>query len=158
MAAPRPVQLPLSMASGSKRDSRSQFAALCFRVRDGKTQFLLITSRRTKRWILPKGWPENGLTPSECALKEAWEEAGVKGKAIDQCVGIYTYEKALDNDETLPCVAMIYPVKVTKTKKEYPEADERRRKWVSRKEAANRVNEPALKKLIRTFNPKALKK
>ncbi len=157
MGISKPVQLPISVADGSKRDSRSQFAALCFRVKDGKTQILLVTSRRTKRWIVPKGWPEDGLTPSQCAAREAWEEAGVKGKAFDQCLGIFSYEKDVGDGDPLPCLAMVYPVDVQKTVKDYPESAQRRRKWLSRKEAAARVQEPELKKLIRTFRPKHLK-
>jgi len=157
MGVSQPVQLPISIPGGAKRQSRSQFAALCFRVKDGKTQILLVTSRRTQRWILPKGWPEDGLTPQDCAAKEAWEEAGVKGKSYSRCVGVYSYEKIRDGEDNLPCIAMVYPVKVSKTQKEYPENNQRRRKWLTRKEAAARVNEPELKKLIRTFDPKVLK-
>ncbi len=158
MGAAQPIQLPLSIPLGSKRESRSQFAALCFRInKNGKIRIMLVTSRRTGRWILPKGWPEDGLTPAQCAAKEAFEEAGVTGKAFERCIGIYSYEKYVTQDDSIPCVAMIYPVKVKKTNKEYKEVDQRRRKWMTRKEAAQRVEEPELKKLIRTFDPKLLK-
>ncbi|MFC6583776.1 NUDIX hydrolase [Sulfitobacter aestuariivivens] len=53
---------------------RTQFAALCYRVKKGKVQVLLVTSRGTKRWIVPKGWPMDGKTPAQSAALEAWEE------------------------------------------------------------------------------------
>jgi len=72
-------QLPLSLHGAAKGEVRTQFAALPFRVKEDKVQVLLITSRGTGRWIVPKGWPMEGKTPAESALQEAWEEAGVQG-------------------------------------------------------------------------------
>ena len=79
------------------RPRRVQFAALCTRVHDGQDQVLLITSRDTKRWIIPKGWPIDGLSGTETALQEAWEEAGVRADAVyDEPVGQFTYDKILE--------------------------------------------------------------
>ncbi|MEL7345614.1 MAG: NUDIX hydrolase, partial [Pseudomonadota bacterium] len=72
---------------------RTQFGALCWRIKNGETRILLVTSRRTKRWILPKGWPLHGATPAKAATREAWEEAGARGKARPICLGIYSYLK-----------------------------------------------------------------
>ena len=65
MSAPMIKQLPLKFRAASKNDVRSQFAALCYRMKASRCEVLLITSRRTGRWIIPKGWPEDGLTPAD---------------------------------------------------------------------------------------------
>jgi len=146
-------QLPISLHGGEKGSARTQFAALCWRVRKEKVQILLITSRRRKRWIVPKGWPMDGKTPAQCAAIEAWEEAGVVGKESDACIGVYSYARIREGEENLPCLAMLYPVKVKSLKNKFPEAKDRRRKWVSRKKAAKMVSERELGKLISGFSP-----
>lgn len=151
------VQMPISFDSAHKSDVRTQFAALCYRIVQDKPQILLITSRESKRWIVPKGWPMPGKTPGQCALREAYEEAGVVGKVSERPVGLFPYIKVMDDDTELPCVALIYPVRVNILRNDYPEADERKRKWYSRKKAANKVSEPELAQLLRTFEPKLLR-
>lgn len=152
-------QLPISIPGGQKSAVRSQFAALCYRVKSDKVQVLLVTSRKTRRWIIPKGWPMDGKTPAECAAQEAWEEAGVIGKPINMCLGLYSYSKILDGDapEGLPCVAMVYPVKVKRMMEKFPEAGQRKRRWVTRKRAASLVAEPELARILRDFDPKLLR-
>ena len=146
-------QLPISLHGGGKGEARTQFAALCYRVRRGKVQVLLITSRRRGRWIVPKGWPMDGKTPAASATQEAWEEAGVIGKAEEGCLGVYSYAKELGADGSTPCLAMVYPVKVKSLAKRYPESLQRRRKWMSRKKAARMVSERELARLILGFRP-----
>ena len=153
MSITKPVQLPLSIDTKQKRNARSQFGALCYRITDRKIQVLLITSRRTQRWILPKGWPENGMTPGESAANEAMEEAGVTGKLNERPLGVYYYEKNVENGKNYPCIVTIYELKVQKTWADYQEKSERRRKWFSQKGAAKRVLEPDLALLIKSFNP-----
>ncbi|MEM7296487.1 MAG: NUDIX domain-containing protein, partial [Pseudomonadota bacterium] len=97
-------QLPLAVSGVKKRQARSQFGALCYRVTDNRVQILLVTSRRRKRWIIPKGWPEWGQTPAEAAATEALEEGGVKGQVSDAPLGIYSYVKIVDKSERLPCI------------------------------------------------------
>jgi len=82
-------QLPLTVPVEHKSDLRTQFAALCYRVRQGRTEVLSITSRNTGRWIAPKGWPMQDCTPAQSAAEEAWEEAGVIGKGLDRCLGLF---------------------------------------------------------------------
>lgn len=149
-------QLPITVRASHKSDVRTQFAALCYRIAQDRPQILLVTSRKSGRWILPKGWPVCGLTPAECAGKEAWEEAGVIGKARDQCLGIYSYDKVLDTGDELPCVAMVYPVKVKTLVQDFPEHAQRRRKWFSPKKAASHLTQPELARIVRDFNPKIL--
>lgn len=153
MKVSRSIQAPLKVASPLKRQARSQFGALCFRVSDGQVEFLLITSRRRKRWIIPKGWPENGKTPAEAAATEAYEEAGVSGKIYNSPLGVYTYQKEFGGDG-LPCVVITYPLLVKKRHSDYPERSERKRKWFSRKSAAKKVDSPELRRMILTFDPK----
>lgn len=146
-------QEPINLMSASKSDVRTQFAALCFRVVDGKTRILLITSRGSGRWIIPRGWPMDHKTPCEAALTEAWEESGVRGKGYEVSLGLYSYTRVIGDGEPTPCVAMVYPVKVKKMSKDYPEKGQRRRKWFSPKKAAEMVDEPELANIIRGFDP-----
>ena len=143
---------PNRIAAFRKRDLRTQFGALCYRVVDDRLQVLLITSRGTGRWILPKGWPIPGITPAGVAMQEAWEEAGVKGRTLGQCVGFYSYIKR-DHDERLPCVVAVFAVKVRSLRQDFPEAGQRNRKWFSRKKAAKLLEEPELRRLVREFDP-----
>lgn len=146
---------PIRLAQSEKRNVRTQFGALCYRVRNGKVQVLLITSRGTGRWIIPKGWPIDGATPAEAALQEAWEEAGVEGKVLGNAMGIYSYEKKDDGDD-LPCVVAVFAVKVSGLKSNFPEAGERKRKWVSRSKAAEMLGEPELRQIVAGFDPRNL--
>lgn len=151
-------QPPLSLLGARKGDVRTQFAALCYRVRRGKVQILLITSRRTKRWIVPKGWPMEGKTPAASAGIEAWEEAGVRGTPSDTALGVYTYGKNMGDADELPCVVLLYPMLVKSLAKKFPESGERRRRWVSRKKAAKLVAEDDLARLIVNFDPRDKRK
>lgn len=148
--APDPSDLPDNM--------RTQFGALCFRLVRDKPQILVITSRGTGRWIIPKGWPIAGLRPHKSAVQEAYEEAGVKGRAFEQSIGLYTYRKDPELRGGTACAVLVYPVRVSRLLDDYPEAGERRRKWLSRKKAAARVSEPELAQLIRSFHPKHLRR
>ena len=156
MSIARIKQRPVRLLGGDKRAVRTQFGALCWRVKNDKVQVLLITSRRRKRWIMPKGWPMDGATPVEAAEREAWEEAGVEGRAKPICIGLYSYIKELDGDERLPCVVAVFPVKVRSTASDWPEKSARRRKWFSLKEASKTVDEKELASLLAGFNPSIL--
>lgn len=150
-------QMPLTVKMRRKTEMRTQFAALCYRIRRDKPEILLITSRGSKRWILPKGWPKPGLTPARGALSEAWEEAGVKGRAIETCLGVYSYYKVEDPGDKWPCIALVYPVRVKKLSDEFPESGQRRLKWASPKKAAKLVDEPELREILRNFDPRRLR-
>lgn len=150
-------QLPMRIRATHKSDVRTQFGALCYRVENGKVKILLITSRRSKRWIIPKGWPIDKLTPARSAAREAWEEAGVIGAPVNQCVGLYAYNKTSAQNGTLPCVVMVYPVRVKSLDPEFPEQNQRRVKWFSPKKAAARVVEPELARILRDFRPQQLR-
>ena len=147
-------QLPISLSVGRKTDVRTQFGALCYRLKKGKVQVLLITSRAAKRWIIPKGWPSDGKTPTESAVIEAWEEAGVRGETDGRCIGIFSYKKDMSDLGSLPCVAMVFAIEVTELAEDYPEAHERDRQWMTRKKASKLVDEPELSRIIRDFDPR----
>lgn len=130
-----------------------QYAAICYRLRHGKIQILLITSRGGRRWTIPKGWPMRGRTPPQTAAREAWEEAGVEGLAGTTCLGGYTYTKI---GKPQPHLAMVFPVEVTRLHKNFPERGERKRRWVGRRRAATLLSEPELCQLVLRFDPTAL--
>lgn len=148
-------QLPISFKSARKVDVRTQFGALCYRIVKGKLEFLLVTSRRSGRWIVPKGWPMDGKTPFEAAAQEAWEEAGATGKIGKRSLGIYSYHKCIESENLrFPCIVMLFPLKVKKLAADFPEKDQRRRIWLSAKKAAARITEPELARIVRDFDPK----
>ena len=149
-------QIPLKFATGRKTDIRAQFAALCWRIVDDKVEICLVTSRTRGRWILPKGWPMHKQTPAAAAAMEAYEEAGLRGEVLDICLGIYSYIKPLGNVNA-PIVAMVYPVHVTDVLSDWPEKHQRKRKWFSPKKAAKKLEEPALKRIVATFDPALLR-
>ncbi len=149
------LEYPIFLGGGSKTDVRTQFAALCYRYRKGKLEVLLITSRSSRRWIVPKGWPMDGKSPPETAAIEAWEEAGVTGDADGRCIGVFTYSKDTDEMGAFPCLAMLFAIEVSDIAEIYPEAKERERVWVSRKKAAKMVDEPELARILRDFDPRS---
>lgn len=134
---------------------RSQFAALPYRIVGDKVQVCLVTSRGTGRWIIPKGWPMHKETPASAAATEAWEEGGLIGEPIDHCLGVYSTTKPLD-DSHAPVIVMVYPVKVRKTKSDWPERRQRKRKWFSLAKASKKVAEPELRAIIAAFDPRNL--
>jgi 8-oxo-dGTP pyrophosphatase MutT (NUDIX family) len=127
-----------------------QYAALPYRVRDG-LELLLITSRETGRWVLPKGWPMKGKKAHAAAAREALEEAGLKGKIGKRALGAYSYGKRLSNGAVLACTVEVYPLAVERQLKRWPEKGQRTSKWFSPSEAANQVEEPELAALIEAF-------
>jgi 8-oxo-dGTP pyrophosphatase MutT (NUDIX family) len=132
------------------RPKRLQMAALCYRRTQAGVDVLLVTSRGTGRWILPKGWPIDGKNGAQSALQEAWEEAGVKKADIESApIGSYDYIKHRDNGTTEPVEILVYTAQVQKLATDYPEAHERRRQWLRAEDAANLVNEPQLQALLR---------
>lgn len=126
-----------------------QVGALCLRNKKGVQEVLLVKSSRG-RWIVPKGWPMDGLTDREAAKIEAWEEAGVmKGKVSKAPIGGYATEKRFDDGRRVPCQVNVYRIDVKDMVKRYPEAGMRKRKWMSLKKAAKNVDDLGLKLLLK---------
>lgn len=147
-------QRPISLPDAEKTSLRTQFGVLGYRIQRDKVQVLLVTSRTSKRWILPKGWPVDGSTPIEAAKREAYEEGGIEGKVTSNCIGIYSRTKSLGQDKDLPCVVAIYPMRVSRLLPDYPEKSHRKRKWFSQKKAASVVDNPELRQIIEGFDPR----
>ena len=135
-----------------QRPAAVQIAALCHRTGKAGVEVLLVTSSRG-RWILPKGWPIDGLTPAETAKQEAWEEAGVKSGDIGaSAFGTYLAEKRFENGAVVPCEIQVHLIAVTEMSDKFPEANRRKRKWVSPAKAAELVDEPGLRQLLLSFD------
>ena len=136
-----------------KRPKRIQVAALCYRETPEGKKVLLITSRDTGRWIMPKGWPIDGLDGPGAALQEAWEEAGVTEADIEsEPMGIFEYDKGLGEGLTVPVTTQVYLTRVRELSEDYPEANMRKRAWFTPKEASELVNEPDLKEILAAFH------
>lgn len=131
-------------------DVRSQIAALPWRRAPGSDlEVMLVSSRDTKRWVIPKGWPIKGMKPHQAAAIEALEEAGLEGKIEKTPLGAYHYGKRLDNGAVLACKVDVYPLKVSKQRKSWPEKGQRVTRWFSAGDAAENVFEDELSALIR---------
>lgn len=141
-----------------RRPERLQFAALCYRKTGDQSgvEILLITSRGTGRWVIPKGWPMNGKLAHAVAEREAYEEAGVKGKAEIKPLGTYSYRKGMDSGLEIPCKVQVHALKVSGFANNYKEKGQREMAWFSCEEAALRVMEPELKEMILDFGNRAL--
>ncbi len=135
-----------------RRPEQLQVAALCTRHADrGGQEVLLVTSRGTGRWILPKGWPMAGRTLAEAAGQEAWEEAGVRGTVDPEPMGSYGAEKVTDGGLSMPCRISVFRLRVSEEVDSFPEAGQRRRRWMPASEAALLVREAELKRLLATL-------
>ncbi|WP_317853167.1 NUDIX hydrolase [Ruegeria marisflavi] len=128
--------------------SHMQYGALCYRFKGETLRVLMVTTRRTGRWILPKGWPMKGRDGAGAAAREAWEEAGVIGTVHASSVGLFFYSKILGKRGPVPCMVQVYPIHVSELADRYPERGERRRKWFSVAKAAKIAGEPDLARLL----------
>ncbi|PDS45105.1 DNA mismatch repair protein MutT [Rhizobium anhuiense] len=139
-----------------RRPPRQQYGALCYRVKkkSGEVEVLLMTSRDTGRWVIPKGWPMTRKCAHEVAMQEAFEEAGVRGVVEPETLGAYTYPKVLRDGVQVVCKVQVYALEVTNMVKNFKEKGERRIEWVSFDEAAGRVREPELRHLFLAFKKK----
>ena len=137
---------------------RVQYAALPYRVRgDNEVEVRLITSRETRRWVLPKGWPIKGLSPARAAARETYEEAGLLGTVAREAIGMYTYEKRIGLRSIL-CDVLVYPLRVKRHLKKWPERSQRFGFWFTIESAAAAVQEPELSALILSFGDQMAKK
>jgi 8-oxo-dGTP pyrophosphatase MutT (NUDIX family) len=130
---------------------RYQYACLPFRVEDGHPLVMMITSRETRRWILPKGQPETGRHPWEVAAQEAYEEAGLVGSVSTKAVAAYDSVKRMRSGEDLPCTVRVFLFAVEQELDDWPERAERERRWMSPGEAALAASEAPLAQLLLEF-------
>ncbi len=139
------------MNDSEQEPSRArQVAALCYRT-SPRVEILLVTSRETKRWVTPKGWPMKDRPDYAAAATEAFEEAGVDGVIGETAIGTYGYDKTLKTGAIKPVEADLYPLQVITERADWPERGQRTRGWFTPDEAAAAVHEEDLGALIRAF-------
>ncbi|WP_426954289.1 NUDIX hydrolase [Muricoccus radiodurans] len=126
-----------------------QYAAVPCSEVDGKLHVLLVTSRETRRWVIPKGWAEPNLSPEALAAKEAYEEAGAVGEVERASIGAYQYRKRLKDGRQIEVEVGVFRMRVHHLLDEWPEAGERERCWFPAELAARLVQEQSLATLLR---------
>jgi 8-oxo-dGTP pyrophosphatase MutT (NUDIX family) len=139
---PKPRQTP-----------RQQYAALPWRRGPEGLEILLITSRETRRWVIPKGWGKNGEPAMISAAREALEETGVAGRVREQPLGLYRYDKVMKSGRAQPVQVAVYAMEVLHEHSDWPEREVREKFWTSQAQAARLVAEPELQALIAAFEP-----
>ena len=138
------------MTRETDRDLPIQTGVLPWRLADNKgIEVLLVTSRRSGRWTIPKGWPMAGKSLAEAAAQEAFEEAGVKGTVDPTPIGTFRHIKQKLVTGDLEVNIVVHPMWVDREFPKWPELGQRKRKWFSPKDAAKRVDSPELSELIR---------
>jgi 8-oxo-dGTP pyrophosphatase MutT (NUDIX family) len=148
----KPVMKPTKK---SVLNPKRQIAVLPWRpaVEEGRVEVLLVTSRETRRWVIPKGWPMKGLASNMAAAREAYEEAGVQGYTAMDPIGTYLYDKRMAKGRPKRTEVVVYPFHVSLELDAWPEMFERERLWTTPEDAALKVDEPELKALILAFDP-----
>lgn len=134
-----------------QRPSHLQVGAVCLRHRKGKTEVLLVTSLGTGRLIIPKGWPMRGRSLAGAALREAWEEAGIRGRVRHTPLGSFHYDKQRDGGLAMRCEVRVFVIETESAAERYPEAGRRERVWMLPAEAAAQVGEPGLSAILRAL-------
>lgn len=130
----------------------TQYAALPFRVDgQGAALVMMVTSRETKRWILPKGQPEPKLAPHHVAEKEAYEEAGIIGTVFRTAFARFDSVKRLKNGKEVPALVEVYLLDVANELDAWPERKQRSRGWFTIDDAIKIAGEPGLVQVLRDF-------
>jgi 8-oxo-dGTP pyrophosphatase MutT (NUDIX family) len=145
------MRVALASTVASKEKCRAQFAALPWRTTNGSLEILLITTLRTQRWIVPKGWPIEELAPKDCAAREALEEAGVSGTISEKPIGSFRYFKQRKSGEVVPCKVDVFALEVRQQRRTWAEKGARQYRWCSVAEALACVGEPGLRQIINRF-------
>jgi 8-oxo-dGTP pyrophosphatase MutT (NUDIX family) len=131
--------------------SNVQYAALPWRKSGDALEILLITTLKTHRWIVPKGWPMEGKSPQDAAAQEAMEEAGIIGNIAKASLGSFQYNKLRKNGETVSCKVDVFAMEVAHQRRMWADKSRREQRWFSVEEALERVTEPGLRRLIAKF-------
>ena len=131
-----------------------QFAAMPYRLVQDELRILLVTSRDTRRWILPKGRPEKGIPSYEVAALEAFEEAGVSGRVSSRPIGRFSSVKHLRSGREIPTWVQVYLLDVETEHNDWPEMGQRERQWATPDTAAGLVQDNELVTLIHKFDCK----
>ena len=141
------------IAQALRAAPKVQYGAMPWRKVDGTMEVLLLTSRDTGRWVIPKGWPHDGMSPAKSAATEAFEEAGVNGAITRKDIGSYHYLKYREDMKSVECVVHVHALEVQEQLDDWPERSQRETRWFLRHEAAELVDEPELRDIILTFVP-----
>jgi 8-oxo-dGTP pyrophosphatase MutT (NUDIX family) len=146
----KPNVTPRRKAKGAVR---IQYGALPYRFTPfAALEILILTTRQTQRWIVPKGWPIRGLRPEKSAAQEAYEEAGVRGRVGAKPIGAFSYRKVLDESGAeATCEVKVFPLLVKRQSVSWPESAQRIVQWVDPAKAITLIKEPELKALISAF-------
>jgi 8-oxo-dGTP pyrophosphatase MutT (NUDIX family) len=136
---------------------RVQYGALPYRFTPmAALEILVVTTRQSRHWIVPKGWPIKRLTPSKSAAREAFEEAGVRGKIGARAIGNFTYKKtARQTDADANYEVKIFPLLVRRQSATWPEHGQRVVQWVEPEKAIALIREPELKSIVAKFAKRA---
>ena len=151
---PKQKKSPSKSKAGKKVSQKilRQVASLPLRKnKEGKIEVLLVTSRETRRWIIPKGWPMKGKKQHEAAAIEAEEEAGVIGNTAKKAIGYYFYDKRRASGQVELCRVSVYLLTAVRELDNWPEKNQRDSRWVSTEIAAEMVQESELAELIRNI-------
>ena len=137
---------PLTYVAGITR----QAGALAWREQNGEIEVVIVTSRRTGRWVFPKGGIDPGMTEAMTAANELQEEAGVIG--VPDEVPIGTYRTAKIRPPLIWTVEIaLYPIRITEVLTEWLESGKRERRFVTMDEAEQLLSEPEMAALARSF-------
>ncbi|MGN7867579.1 NUDIX domain protein [Paracoccus haematequi] len=134
-----------------RRPPALQVGAVCRCTRTGDV--VLITSRGTGRWVIPKGWPMEGKSLPAAAATEAWEEAGVEGRVQDAELGRYRYDKEQDRGFSVPIEVRVFLLEADRQRADFPEAKQRKRRWFAPADAARLVAERGLREILLALPP-----
>jgi 8-oxo-dGTP pyrophosphatase MutT (NUDIX family) len=148
------VARPGKKALRDDRAIRVQYGVLPYRIsKSNGLEILLVTTRRSKRWSIPKGWPIKDLKPSKAAAREAYEEAGIRGTVGTKSIGGFFYGKRLEDSlGIVPCEVRVFPMIVKRQLDKWPEAEERETGWFEPANALAVVEAPELRALIASFS------
>jgi 8-oxo-dGTP pyrophosphatase MutT (NUDIX family) len=134
-----------------------QYGALPYRFTPmAALEVLIVTTRQSRRWIVPKGWPIKRLSASKTAAREAFEEAGVRGRIGARAIGVFRYKKgANENGAGSDYEVKIFPLLVRRQAATWPESGQRVVQWVDPEKAIALIREPELKAIVAKFAKRA---
>ncbi len=133
-------------------------AALPWRVASGRLEFLLVTSRISQHWLIPKGWPMPGKSDRDSALQEAFEEAGIRGVGSRHALGRYSFQKALHDGSEMACIMSVFGMSEVAELDSWPEMEQRERRWVPQFEATEMIFDWNLTRFLADITQKRLER
>ena len=133
------------------RPMKLQVGCICYKKEKKKLKILIITSRNSKRWIIPKGWIKKNLGSIRSAEAEAWEEAGVKGKCYKNTIGFYTYQKIGKNGKGRRCTVKVFALKVREQLNDFPEKNFRTLRWITPEKSHKFIENKELVQVLENF-------